>query len=179
MIPGHGDPFDDVEAALSRAFRRLETFESDPMRLVRHALKVVLMFELLDCRRLPLDGVAGFVGRVPLSRLQRAVPQACACRLAGWLVDELLRAGAVRQEGGWIVPRPASLARRSGAPTVTTVTPRPGSYRLMSSAGLPTLSPSVMPYSERLIVAGRTACARQTLLAALEVRDLKQRPTAW
>src|SRR5688572_12795145 len=66
VIPGHGDPFDDVDAALARAFRRLETFESDPTRLVRHALKVVLMFKLLDSQELPLEGMAEYVERVGL-----------------------------------------------------------------------------------------------------------------
>ena len=33
VIPGHGDPFDDVDAALARAFRRLRSFEADPDRL--------------------------------------------------------------------------------------------------------------------------------------------------
>jgi UPF0042 nucleotide-binding protein len=30
VIPGHGPAFDDVEAALARAFRRLDSFEADP-----------------------------------------------------------------------------------------------------------------------------------------------------
>ena len=114
VIPGHGDPFDDVDAALSRAFRRLETFESDPTRLVRHALKVVLMFKLLDCQRLPLDGMAGYVDRVGLyrdfnARFLGMTPAA----LANLLVNDLLRAGAVRHEEGWIVPAvPGPASRR-------------------------------------------------------------------
>jgi glyoxylase-like metal-dependent hydrolase (beta-lactamase superfamily II) len=113
VIPGHGDPFDDVDAALTRAFRRLETFESDPTRLVRHALKVVLMFKLLDCRRLALDGMAGYVDRVGLyrdfnARFLGMTPAA----LADLLVNDLLRAGAVRNEDGWIVPAAAGPVSR-------------------------------------------------------------------
>lgn len=105
VIPGHGDPFEDVGAALERAFRRLETFEADPLRLARHALKVVLAFKLLDCRRLPLDGMAKYVDRVGLyrdfnARFFRLPPQA----LATSLVDDLVRAGAARREGGMLVP---------------------------------------------------------------------------
>lgn len=112
VIPGHGDPFDDVDTALGRAFRRLETFESDPIRLVRHALKVVLMFKLLDCRRLPLDGMADYVERVGLyrdfnARFLGLTPQA----LAASLVNDLLRAGAVRHEQGMLVPAVAGPAR--------------------------------------------------------------------
>lgn len=111
VIPGHGDPFDDIDAALARAFRRLESFEADPARLVRHALKVVLMFKLLDCRRLPVDGMADYVERVGLyrdfnARFLGMTPAA----LAKLLVNDLLRAGAVRHENGCIVPAAAGPA---------------------------------------------------------------------
>lgn len=105
VIPGHGDPFDDVGPALARAFRRLETFESDPDRLVRHALKVVLMFKLLDCQRLPIDGMAAYVERVGLYRdFNARFLGMTSAALANLLVSDLLRAGAVRSEDGWIVP---------------------------------------------------------------------------
>ena len=50
VIPGHGEPFagDEVRAALDRAFSRLAHFENDSLRVARHALKVMLMFALLD-----------------------------------------------------------------------------------------------------------------------------------
>lgn len=105
VIPGHGDPFDDVDDALRRAYSRLELHERDPVRAARHALKVVLMFKLLDCRRLPLADMAGYVERVGLYRDFNAMflgmtPQA----LADALVGDLMRAGAVRRENGFVVP---------------------------------------------------------------------------
>ena len=108
VIPGHGEPFDDVDAALARAFRRLETFESDPARLVRHALRVVLMFKLLDAQRLPLAGMADYVERVELyrdfnARFLRMSPGA----LATMLVNDLLRADAARIDHDMIVPAAA------------------------------------------------------------------------
>ncbi len=39
VIPGHGEPFVDVAAALERAFRRVEAFEADPMRMARSVAK--------------------------------------------------------------------------------------------------------------------------------------------
>lgn len=112
VIPGHGDPFDDVGAALSRAFRRLETFEAAPAKLVHHALRVVLMFKLLDSQGLASDELPGYVQRVGLyrdfnARFLRMTPQA----LATMLTEDLLRAGAVRLEGGRLVPRAAGPAR--------------------------------------------------------------------
>lgn len=112
VIPGHGEPFDDVDAALARAFRRLETFESDPARLVCHALRVVLMFKLLDAQRLPLAGMADYVGRVGLyrdfnARFLRMSPGA----LATMLVNDLLRAHAARIDQDMIVPAAAGPSR--------------------------------------------------------------------
>lgn len=112
VVPGHGDPFDDVGGALARAYRRVESFESDPVRLVRHALRVVLMFKLLDSQGLASDALPDYVQRVGLyrdfnERFLRMTPQALATMLA----EDLLRAGAVRHERGMLVPHTAGPAR--------------------------------------------------------------------
>jgi glyoxylase-like metal-dependent hydrolase (beta-lactamase superfamily II) len=105
VIPGHGEPFADIGAALERAFARLEAFEADSARTARHALKMNLTFALLDQRRLPLATMPEYIERVPLYRDFNAIffrlPPA---ELAAMLVDELERAGAVRRESGFVVP---------------------------------------------------------------------------
>lgn len=105
VIPGHGEPFAGVAAALERAYRRVEAFEADPMRLARHALKVMLTFTLLDRRAMRLDLLPAYVERVGMYREFNArffrLPPA---ELAGFLVDELARAGAVRIEDGRLLP---------------------------------------------------------------------------
>jgi len=105
VIPGHGEPFGDVQAALDRAFRRLASFEADPLRAARYALKALLAFTLLDRRRLPLAGMAEYVERVGVYRDFNATffqlpPQ----RFADTLIGELRSAGAVREEDGWLLP---------------------------------------------------------------------------
>ncbi len=105
VIPGHGAPFDEVEAALERAYSRLAGFEEDPARLPRHAAKVMLTFALLERRRLPLAELPRYVERVPIladinGRYLAMTPQ----RFAEWLVHELERARAVRREAGDLVP---------------------------------------------------------------------------
>ena len=105
VIPGHGEPFSDVDAALDRAFRRLAAFEADPLRAARHALKALLSFTLLDRRRLALSGMAEYVERVGVYRdfnaaFFRLPPQ----RFAETLVGELRSVGAVREEDGWLIP---------------------------------------------------------------------------
>jgi len=106
VIPGHGEPFTGLDDALARAYRRTEAFEADPLRLARHALKVVLVFALLDRERLPLAGMPDYVERVEMFREFNAryyrLPPAT---LAEELVGELERAGAVRREEGYLLPR--------------------------------------------------------------------------
>lgn len=101
VIPGHGAPFADVDAAFERAFRRLAAFEQSGERLARHALKVMLAFTMLERRRLPrseltaLLGRLGFVRSVNLRYLGLDDDE-----LADWLVGELVRAGVLREEDG-------------------------------------------------------------------------------
>ncbi|MEP7183629.1 MAG: MBL fold metallo-hydrolase [Betaproteobacteria bacterium] len=105
VIPGHGEPFVDVAAALDRAMRRVEAFEADPMRMVRHALKALLTFTLLDRQRLRLADLPAYVDRVGFyrdfnARFFRLPPAA----FAEWLVGELEKAGAIRREDGFAIP---------------------------------------------------------------------------
>lgn len=105
VIPGHGEPFREVDAALERAYRRTETWEKDPQRMARHALKVVLAFDLLARERMPLASLPAFVDETPLfrdfnARFFRRAP----AELAEELVAELERAGAVRREDGELLP---------------------------------------------------------------------------
>jgi glyoxylase-like metal-dependent hydrolase (beta-lactamase superfamily II) len=105
VIPGHGEPFADVGAALERGFRRTAAFEADSLRMARHALKVVLVFSLLDHERLPLATMADYVGRVGIYREFNArffdMPPAA---LAQDLIGDLERAGAVRRAAGYLMP---------------------------------------------------------------------------
>ena len=105
VIPGHGEPFTDVDAALERAFARTAAFEVDPMRTVRHVLKALLVFSLLDRERMPLASLPLYVERVGVyrefnARFLRLDP----ATLAEKLVAELEVAGAVRRAGGWLTP---------------------------------------------------------------------------
>jgi len=79
------------------------------MRLARHALKVILTFTLLDRRSLPLAEMPAYVERVGIYREFNArffrLPPA---ELAEFLIVELERAGAVRREGGSLLPMAAA-----------------------------------------------------------------------
>jgi glyoxylase-like metal-dependent hydrolase (beta-lactamase superfamily II) len=105
VIPGHGEPFTGVDAALERARRRLAAFESDSLRVARHALKVNLVFTLLDKQRLALADLPAYLDRIGLYRdFNRQFFRLPPSDLAELLVGELERAKAVRCEDGWLVP---------------------------------------------------------------------------
>ena len=105
VIPGHGEPFTDISAALGRAMRRIEAFEADSLRMARHAMKVLFIFCLLDRQHMPRADVPAQLARVGLYRDFNArffrLPPA---KLADLLIGELERIGAVRENDGILFP---------------------------------------------------------------------------
>lgn len=104
VIPGHGAPFTDVAAALDRARRRLEALAADESRMARAVLRTMFVFSLLDRGALPADGLPDYLASVPLygdynTRFFGYPPE----RLAQWLLDDLVAAGAVILRDGWLL----------------------------------------------------------------------------
>ena len=103
VVPGHGAPFTDVEAALGRARSRLASFRADPARHAKHGVKVLIKYHLMEVRAQPEAELLQWSLRTPLftgvwarhGRAQAASPEAWCARL----VDELVNAGALRREG--------------------------------------------------------------------------------
>ncbi|HTQ01219.1 MAG TPA: MBL fold metallo-hydrolase [Casimicrobiaceae bacterium] len=105
VIPGHGEVFTDVGAALERAYRRTEAFEADDERVARHVLKVLLVFCLLARRSMRIADLPAYVERVGVYRdLNAAVLRMTPETLVDLLVGELLRGGAIERRGEDIVP---------------------------------------------------------------------------
>ncbi|MGB7542096.1 MAG: MBL fold metallo-hydrolase [Burkholderiales bacterium] len=105
VIPGHGRPFDNVDAALERAFRRLDGYEHDITRLARHCVKVMLTFALLEKRAIALDGLHAYIDSVPIfGEINRRHLGMTTAALAAYLVADLERAKAVTRTGGNLVP---------------------------------------------------------------------------
>lgn len=105
VVPGHGAVFPDVAGALERARRRLDAFVRDPRRHASHAAKVLLKYKLLELQR---------VQRADFERWARATPYFEIVRrryfadtdAAAWLEEltqELVRGGAARIEGGFLL----------------------------------------------------------------------------
>lgn len=104
VIPGHGQPFTDVGAALERGFQRLAAFECDELRMVRHVLKVMFVFSLMDRRRLAVDELDHYLESVPLyADFNRQYLQMDRSALADLIVGGLERSGAVRTLDGFLI----------------------------------------------------------------------------
>jgi glyoxylase-like metal-dependent hydrolase (beta-lactamase superfamily II) len=105
VIPGHGTVFDRVVPALERAYSRLEGFERDLTRLARHAAKVMLVFALLQKRRMAIAALPAYCESVDILRhLNREFLGLAPEAMAAWLVEDLERARAVKQKDGDLVP---------------------------------------------------------------------------
>ncbi len=105
VIPGHGEPFTDVAAAIERARRRLEAFEADSLRVARHVLKVNFTFVLLDRQSMPLAELPAYLDRIGLYRdFNRQFFRLPPGAFSEFLVGELEKAGAVRRENGLLLP---------------------------------------------------------------------------
>lgn len=104
VIPGHGQPFTDVGAALERSLQRLAAFERDELRMVRHVLKVMFVFSLMDRRRLAANELDDYLESVPLyADFNRQYLQLDRTALADLIVGDLERSGAVRRLDGFLV----------------------------------------------------------------------------
>ncbi len=102
VIPGHGSPFDDVDAALARARSRLAAFRADPEKHARYAAKVLLKYHLMEEQTQSVADLHRWAGSAPL--LHRVwLRQRPATSVLAWcdeLLDDLVRCGAARLHDG-------------------------------------------------------------------------------
>ena len=101
VIPGHGPIFSDVEAAIAFARERLRGFVAKPDKHIRHAVKVLLKFKLLELQSI---AVADFLAWAQATPYFLAIYQQHFSTLdfAQWvdeLIADLVRAGVAAREG--------------------------------------------------------------------------------
>ena len=97
VIPGHGQPFTGVAAALRTQLPACGRFAADPVRMARHALKAMLVFTLLERNRLPLSKLSALMDDVPASTANTTTP---IFRADARALGELLVAGAGTRGSG-------------------------------------------------------------------------------
>nr|WP_259371842.1 MBL fold metallo-hydrolase [Caldimonas mangrovi] len=102
VIPGHGSPFRDVEAALERAYRRLESFEASPDKHGWYAGKALAKFHLLEVQQEPLDEMLRWLADTPYFQLIHT-RYFRGINYASWsqrIIEELQKSRAVTVSNG-------------------------------------------------------------------------------
>jgi glyoxylase-like metal-dependent hydrolase (beta-lactamase superfamily II) len=102
VVPGHGGVFEDVAAALAASRRRLDAFEREPLRHVRHAARALLMFHMMEHEHRERSTLLRWLVGTPLFvAMARRLSGASAIEAwAADLVDSLLDDGLLADHGG-------------------------------------------------------------------------------
>jgi glyoxylase-like metal-dependent hydrolase (beta-lactamase superfamily II) len=104
VIPGHGAPFTAVQQAVDHSFARLAAVRSDAKRAARSVLKAMFSFSLLERERMPVSAALQWLQQVPIYREYNERYLCLAPeQLAQWLIEDLVRAGALRREGDQLI----------------------------------------------------------------------------
>ncbi|MEW9584043.1 MBL fold metallo-hydrolase [Paraburkholderia sp. DGU8] len=108
VIPGHGAPFTNVEQALERAFSRVAWLRADPTRNARNALKVLIVFKLLEVRAMRWDALLHMLDGAAVMRAAASMlePRRQWPALVKEIVGELVaKNGPLQTDGTLIVAR--------------------------------------------------------------------------
>ncbi|MFC5460112.1 MBL fold metallo-hydrolase [Massilia niabensis] len=104
VIPGHGRMFGEVDAALARAYSRLDYLAGDPRRNAENAVKVMVKFLLLERQRIALLDLPGILASIPVvASAMRLMDMATYTSVSNWATASLIRAKAARIDGEWLL----------------------------------------------------------------------------
>jgi hypothetical protein len=96
--------FQDVDAALARARRRLDFLSADPRRNAEYAVKVLLKFLLLERQSMPVAEVGPLFASIPLMQaMGRRHFGMAPDELAAWAIKQLVRACSARIDNGLLL----------------------------------------------------------------------------
>ncbi|MFC0399623.1 MBL fold metallo-hydrolase [Paraburkholderia rhizosphaerae] len=110
VIPGHGAPFVHVKQALERAFSRVAWLRADPARNAKNALKVLLVFRLLDVRATHFDALTDMLENASAMRAAASMlaPRNTWPKLVRQIIEDLAgEAGPLRIDGERVSARVA------------------------------------------------------------------------
>ena len=66
VLPGHGEPFTDVDAALAASRQRLAAFQAAPLKHRAHAARSLVVYHMLEHRRRPRQALVDWVATTPI-----------------------------------------------------------------------------------------------------------------
>ena len=97
VIPGHGQPFSDVQQSIDGLRARLKVLAENPEKNARHVVKVMLVFALLDKQQMKLSDLPRYLAKVPLHRdMNEQYLRLPYEELATRICNELVSAGAIQ-----------------------------------------------------------------------------------
>jgi glyoxylase-like metal-dependent hydrolase (beta-lactamase superfamily II) len=101
VIPGHGPIFSDVRAAIAFARERLRGFVAKPEKHIKHAVKVLLKFKLLELQSIAVADFLAWAQATPyfLAIYQKHFSTIDFAQWVDELIADLVRAGAAAREG--------------------------------------------------------------------------------
>ena len=101
VIPGHGPVFSDAPAAIAFARERLRGFVAKPDKHIRHAVKVLLKFKLLELQSIVVADFLAWAQSTPylLAIYQQHFSGIDFAQWVDELIADLVRAGAAAREG--------------------------------------------------------------------------------
>lgn len=101
VLPGHGKPFTDVDAAIAHARSKLAMYQANPEKHALYAAKVLLKFKLLEFQQVDFNA---FTMWAQTSSYLNDLHQQYAKHLSfpNWMVtlcDSLIKSGAAQRDG--------------------------------------------------------------------------------
>jgi glyoxylase-like metal-dependent hydrolase (beta-lactamase superfamily II) len=99
VIPGHGAPFTDVSKALDIAFSRIDYLRADPVRNAKNALKVLIVFKLMELHSMPVSELLLLVDKAGAMRAAANLLSDDRPGLVRKYLAELATSGVLRMEG--------------------------------------------------------------------------------
>jgi len=101
VLPGHGQPFTDVAAALDASRARLAAFRAAPLKHRGHAARALVVYHMLEHRQRPEAALVQWIATTPifLQALQCADDPPRASQAAQATVDRLLADGVLLRSG--------------------------------------------------------------------------------
>jgi len=99
VIPGHGAPFTEVSKALDIAFSRIDYLRADPVRNAKNALKVLIVFKLMELRSMPVSALLLLVEKAGAMRAAANLLSNDRPGLVRKYLSELAASGVLRVEG--------------------------------------------------------------------------------
>ena len=99
VIPGHGAPFTDVAKALDVASSRIDYLRADPERNAKNALKVLIVFKLMELRAMQVGELVRMADDARAMRAAANMLSDDRAQLVRKYLDELQKSGVLKVEG--------------------------------------------------------------------------------